>query len=74
MVKLICDTNEIYYVTVYLMNEDFSEVENCICIGDIEDIKNSFRKKYKKKSNKYGFEIIRVNCNDNDAVYWEEDI
>lgn len=75
MKKLNCLSNEkIYMVDVYLMNDTYDTVENCVCQGTLEEVKEYFLNRYSGLREKYGIAICDVVTDCNDTVWFKEGI
>ena len=75
MKMLNLNSNErIYVVTVYLMNDNYDTVENCVCQGTLEEVKEYFLNRYSGLREKHGIEICDVVTTYNGIVWFKEDI
>ena len=75
MKKLNCLSNEkIYMVDVYLMNDNYDTMENCVCQGTLEEVKKYFLNRYSGLREKHGIAICDVVTDCKDTVWFKEGI
>ena len=66
--------NNIYFVDVYLMNEDYDTVEYSVVEGDLEEIKEYYLKRYSNLRTPHGIIISSVEMNYDKSVFFKENI
>lgn len=64
------NSNYVYGVYIYVMNETYDTIETCICVDNFENIKSYFINKYKDSPLVYGMHIYSIGNNLTD--FWME--
>ena len=72
--KILDATNSVYFVDVYLMDEDYTSVEYSIVEGDLEEIKEYYLNRYSNLRTPHGIQISSVEMDYDKAVFYKENI
>lgn len=72
--RFIDATNNVYYVDVYKMDDDYTTVECNIVEGDLEEIKKYYLDRYSNLRTPHGIQINSVEMDYDKAVWYKEGI
>ena len=72
--KFLDATNSVYFVDVYLMDEDYTSVEYSIIEGDLEKIKEYYLKRYSNLRTPHGIIISSIEMDYDKSVFYKENI
>lgn len=72
--KFLDATNSVYFVDVYLMDEDYTSVEYSIVEGDLEEIKEYYLNRYSNLRTPHGIQISSVEMDYDKSVFYKENI
>ena len=67
--RILNAKNDVYYVDVYKMNENYDSVECSVVEGDLEEIKEYYLNRYNNLRTPHGIQISIVEM-DYDRIVW----
>lgn len=70
--KFLDATNSVYFVDVYLMDEDYTSVEYSIVEGNLEEIKEYYLNRYSNLRTPHGIQISGIEIDYNKLVFYKE--
>ena len=72
--KFLDATNSVYFVDVYLMDEDYTSVEYSIVEGNLEEIKEYYLNRYSNLRKPHGIQISSIEMDYDKSVFYKENI
>ena len=72
--RILNAKNDIYFVDVYKMDEDYTTVEYSVVEGDLEEIKKYYLDRYSNLRTQHGIQISSVEMDYNKSVWYVEGI
>lgn len=70
--RILNAKNDVYFVDVYKMDDDYTTVEYNIVEGDLEEIKEYYLNRYSNLRTPHGIQISSVEMDYDKSVFYKE--